>query len=181
MIAESWLVLNEETLFENPWVQVRQQRVRLPEGTEYDYTIVDRPKQGVGVLLFDGEGRLLLEREYRHAIGQVVWQIPGGLLDDTHSPLENMQRELREETGYEAAEWEELDEFYDNPALGNASSRLFLAHRPQQTANLHWDEAESVECHWVTLEWLREAIQRGEIIDRVVLAGVAMLWARGII
>jgi ADP-ribose pyrophosphatase len=181
MSFEPWIVLSEEVPFENRWVEVRLQRVRLPNGQEYEYSVVNRPAQGVGVFLFDEENRLLLEQEYRHAVGQVVWQVPGGLMDESERPLISAQRELREETGYEASDWLDLGEFYDNPGLGNASSRLFLARHPQKVAAPSWDEAEALEIHWVTLEWLREAVSKGEIVDRVILSGLGMLWARGVI
>ncbi|MGB0388782.1 MAG: NUDIX hydrolase [Ardenticatenaceae bacterium] len=181
MTFEPWSVLSEEIPFENRWIQVRIEQLRLPDGREYSYSIVDRPKQGVAVFLFDEEGRLLLEREYRHPVAQVVWQVPGGLIDESEMPLVSAQRELREETGYEAQKWLDLGEFYDNPGLGNASSRLFLAHHPRKVAEPSWDEAEEIETHWVTQTWLREAITRGEIVDRVVLAGIGMLWARGLL
>jgi 8-oxo-dGTP pyrophosphatase MutT (NUDIX family) len=188
---DSWQTIRETTAFENRWVKVRLQTVRLPNGDEYEYSIVDRPEQGVAVFLFDDQERLLLEREYRHAIGQVVWQLPGGLMDKDEPALESAIRELREETGYEATQWVELGEFYDNPGLGNAKSLIFSARlaapspvgadtptTPPQHA-VEWDTAESIEMEWVTLAWLREAIQRGEIVERVILSGLGMLWARG--
>lgn len=175
-----WETINEKVAFENRWVQVRLQQVRLPNGQEYEYTIVDRPEQGVAVFLFDADRRLLMEREYRHALGQVVWQIPGGLIDGDEPPVESAIRELREETGYAGTGWVELGEFYDNPGLGNARSILFMAQATATEAiDTAWDDAEAIEMEWVTLEWLREAIQRGEIIERVVLSGLGMLWARG--
>jgi 8-oxo-dGTP pyrophosphatase MutT (NUDIX family) len=105
---EPWIVLDEEVAYENRWVRVRLQRLQLPRGEAYDYTVVDRPAQGVAVALLDDSGDILMEREYRHGIGQVVWQIPGGLVDESESALTSAQRELREETGYEAREWVEL-------------------------------------------------------------------------
>src|SRR5688572_25356730 len=96
-----WETIGEQVAFENRWVQVRLQTVRLPGGQVYEYTIVDRPAQGVAVCLFDAHSRLLLEREYRHAVGKVLWQLPGGLIDQGEPPLQSAIRELREETGYE--------------------------------------------------------------------------------
>ena len=175
-----WETIDEKVAFENRWVQVRLQTVLLPSGQEYEYTVVDRLEQGVAVFLFNADRRLLMEREYRHAINQVVWQIPGGLIDGDETPLQSAIRELREETGYVATEWVKLGEFYDNPGLGNARSILFMAQvSPSDTLMTEWDDAEAIEMEWVTLEWLREAIQRGEIVERVVLSGLGMLWARG--
>ncbi len=179
MPFEPWTVLNEQRVFANRWVEIRLQQVRLPDGREYEYSLVNRPTQGVAVLLFDDAGRLLLEQEYRHAIGQVVWQLPGGLINDAEAPRLSAERELREETGYEAESWRELGFFYDNPALGNACSLLYVARGARHVADPAWDEAEAVELHWVELPWLRQAIRDNLIVDRVVLSGLAMLWAQG--
>lgn len=175
----AWEILHEEIPYENRWVRVRLQQLRLPSGHDYDYTLVDRPAQGVAVLLFDGAGRLLLEREYRHGVGQVIWQLPGGLVDPEESPLASIQRELLEESGYEGQRWQSLGSFYDNPALGNAATLLFMAQQARRVAEPQWDEAEALELHWVTMAWLREAVRRGEIVDRVILSGLALLWAHG--
>ena len=176
MTLAKWRTLHDRIAYENQWVQVRVQAVELTDGERYSYTVVDRPAQGVATFLFDEDGRLLIEQEYRHAIGEVVWQLPGGLIDEGETPLESAQRELREETGYEAADWQPLGGFYDNPALGNAHSTLFVARHPRRAARAR-DAAEWVTTQWVTMDWLREAIRAGQIVDRVILSGVAMLWA----
>jgi len=181
MSFEPWTVLGETIPFKNRWVQVRLQQVRLPNGQQYEYSIVDRHSQGAAVFLVDEQGRFLLEQEYRHPVKQVVWQLPGGLIDESEPALVAAQRELREETGYEADEWLSLGEFYDNPGLGNASTHLFLARSPRLVGSPSWDEAEEIESNWVTQTWLREAIAQNKIVDRVVLAGVGILCSRGLL
>ena len=75
MTLAKWRTLHDRIAYENQWVQVRVQAVELPDGERYSYTVVDRPAQGVATFLFDEDGRLLIEQEYRHAIGEVVWQL----------------------------------------------------------------------------------------------------------
>jgi 8-oxo-dGTP pyrophosphatase MutT (NUDIX family) len=77
--------------------------VELPDGKRYEYTRIEPAGIGVGVIGFNAAGEVLLEREYRHGVGEVVWQVPGGLT----APGEDLQtaglRELQEETGYAPA------------------------------------------------------------------------------
>lgn len=176
-----WQVVREEHLYSNPWVELRLQTLRLPDGRHYEYTRVDRPRQGVGIFLIDAQGQLLLQREFRPPLDAVVWQVPGGLMDLDEPPLRSAQRELREESGYRAGRWQRLGTVYDNPGLGNACSTLFAAFDPHHAGEATPDDHEVVESHWVTPTWLRQAVRQGEIVDRVVLSGLAFLWNDGLL
>ena len=96
----AWSTVATRSAFRNRWIGVMEDTVELPTGQSYAYTRLEPAGIGVGVVGFDAAGRILLEREYRHGVHQVIWQIPGGLAD----PGEDLQtaglRELREETGY---------------------------------------------------------------------------------
>lgn len=178
----SWKTLASTVAFKNRWLTVVLDRVQLPEREgEYEYTRVRRDEQGVGIVALGADGRILLEREYRHAVHDVIWQLPGGLHAPGEDSLVAAQRELREETGLEAGEWRYLGAFHDNPALTNASNRLYLARDLRQVQAPLTDHAEYVTVEWRDLEWVRSAIRDGEITDRTVLCAVALLWARQIL
>ncbi len=175
---QPWQVQKEETVYEDRWVRVVRARVLLPGGRRYTYTTLARIA-GAAVVAFNARGELLLQREYRHPLGAIIYQLPGGLVDEGEFPLQTAQRELREETGYEARYWEQMGVVQDNPGLIDGPTTLFLArelHRVGE-AVLEWTESNEVE--WHTLDWLRRRIRAGEISDRVLLAAVAFLWARG--
>ncbi|HBY99458.1 MAG TPA: hypothetical protein DEP84_36890 [Chloroflexi bacterium] len=176
-MLSKWQTLSTVVAFRNKWLTVLLDQVRLPGGKVYEYTRIHRDSQGVGVAVLDERGRILLEREYRHAVGEVIWQLPGGLYGPDEEPLAAAQRELREETGLDAEEWSELGRFHDNPALTNAVNTLYLARKVRQAQVAAPDHAEFVTAEWCDLAWVQSAARRGEITDRTVLCALAFLWA----
>ncbi len=180
----TWQTLSTRTAYSGRWVTVVIDTVQLPTGEPYAYTRLEPAGIGVGVIGFNGAGELLLEREYRHGVGEVIWQIPGGLA----APGEDLQaaglRELQEETGYAPAAVTPttvryLGVIWDNPAFGVARSHIYLAHGLVATGGHHPDLGEHVSLHWVTPDWLKEAVRSGVIQDRVVVAATAYLMLQG--
>ena len=174
-----WKRLDSQEIFANKWMRVQIDQVELPDGQPYDYTVIHRFTDGVAALVFDDQNRVLMEREYRYPVDEVIWQLPGGLVDPDEEPLPAMQRELAEETGYVAEEWEYLGQFWDNPALSAMKIHLFLARGAHNSAPIRFDEAEFVEIEWREWAWVKEAVRSGEIKERVLLSALGMLMARG--
>lgn len=177
MNVETWNVESERIVYEDHWVRVALADVELPDGRHYEYTTLSR-LPGAGVVALNENEEILLQQEYRYPLDAVIYQIPGGLINDGEAPLETAKRELREETGYVAAEWRELGVVQDNPGLMNGSSTIFLARDVQRIADPARDDAEFLTFDWYSLEWLRAQIAAGDIIDRVVLSAYAFLAAR---
>ena len=176
MQVESWKIKDERVVYEDRWVRVALADVELPDGRQYEYTALRRIP-GAGVVAFNEDDEILLQQEYRYPLDAVIYQIPGGLIDEGETPLETAKRELREETGYAAEEWRKLGEVQDNPGLMNGSSTIFLARDIERIADPTRDEAEFLAFDWYSLEWLREQIVAGKIVDRVVLAAYAFITA----
>lgn len=180
----AWKTLAFNRVFRNRWVGVVVDEVELPDGKRYEYTRIEPAGVGVGVIGFNAAGEILLEREYRHGVGEVVWQVPGGLA----APSEDLQaaglRELQEETGYAPAAVNDdtvtyLGMVWDNPGFGVACSHLYRVRGLELAADTAHDHGEFVSFHWVTPAWLKEAVRTGAIKDRVVVAAVAYLLLRG--
>ncbi|MCW5860843.1 MAG: NUDIX hydrolase, partial [Caldilineales bacterium] len=102
---QPWRRLRSHTAFQNRWLRVDIDQVELPNGRSYDYTVLRRPQHGAAVLACDGQGRVLMQQEYRYPVDAVIWQLPGGLIDPNETPLEAAPRELAEATGPVAASW----------------------------------------------------------------------------
>lgn len=174
MEVETWTVKDERIVYENRWVRVALADVELPDGQQYEYTTLSR-LPGAGVVALNEHNEILLQQEYRYPLDAVIYQIPGGLVEAGEDPLETAKRELREETGYAAAEWRKLGVVQDNPGLMDGSSSIFLAQGVERVADPTRDDAEFLAFDWYSLAWLRERIAAGDIVDRVVLSAYAFL------
>lgn len=180
----AWKTLSSQRVFHNRWIGVVVDEVELPDGNRYAYTRLEPAGIGVGVIGFNAAGEILLEREYRHGVGEVVWQVPGGLA----TPGEDLQaaglRELGEETGYAPAVVSAetvtyLGAVWDNPGFGVAISHIYRVRGLTPATDTNHDHGEFVTFAWVSPAWLKDAVRRGEIKDRVVVAAVAYLLLRG--
>jgi len=180
---QPWQTLATEIAFRNRWISVALDQVQLPTGQQYTYTRIEPAGVGVGVIGFNAAGEVLLEREYRHGVNAVIWQLPGGLAAPTEDLLAGALRELVEETGFAPASVDAnrqdnvryLGVVWDNPALGTMHSHLYAAWNLVPTDQPRRDPAEFVTLHWVSVVWLKEAVRSGVIKDRVVVAALAYL------
>jgi 8-oxo-dGTP pyrophosphatase MutT (NUDIX family) len=180
----AWQTLSTNAVFRSRWTGVSIDTVLLPNGVTYEYTRIERAGVGVGVIGSNAAGELLLEREYRHGVGEVVWQIPGGLADEGEDLQAAGLRELREETGYapalvDATTVRYCGSVWDNPGMGTAVSHIYRVRGLEAFAATHTDAGEFVTLHWVKPDWLKQAVRSGEIRDRVVVAAVAYLLLEG--
>src|SRR5258708_28846365 len=124
---DSWPVAASEEQFSNWLITVRNDKVRMPDGEHADRTVVT-PIGAVAVLALDSRDRVLMIRQYRHPVGRQLWEIPAGLRDVTGEALvDTARRELLEETGYAAREWQVLIDSYASPGITSERIRIFLA------------------------------------------------------
>lgn len=181
---QEWTTRATRTAFRNRWLTVEIDEVELPTGASYEYTRLLPAAAGVAVIGFNSAGEVLLEREYRHGVGEVIWQLPGGLVDCGEQLRDAGLRELREETGHAPAAVNDetvryLGSVWDNPGFGTATSHVYAAWGLEAASATRRDSAEFVTLHWVTAAWLKEAVRGGEIRDRVVVAAVGWLLLNG--
>lgn len=120
------VVLTSERIHAGRVFEVVRERVRLPSGLEQELEFV-RHGGAVAIAARRDDGRLVLVRQYRHATGETLLEVPAGRLEAGEEPLAAARRELEEETGFTAARWRELARFYAAPGFCSERLVLFLA------------------------------------------------------
>lgn len=162
-------------IYANPWMTLREDTFRRPDGSEGLYGVVDKPDYAL-VLALDGDHLAMVE-QYRYPLGLRRWEFPQGTAPD-RAPMparELAARELREETGLTAASWTYLGLLDVAPGLSSQRGRAFLATdltqgRPEREAT----EAD-MRFAWVPRAELEERIRAGEVTDAQTLAAYALL------
>lgn len=170
----SFQLIKSETLLQGRTFKVRRDTLKTPDGRETKLEIVEH---GGSVVLVpvDQEGNLLFVRQYRHAAGKDVLELPAGTRDKDEPYGECAAREIREETGMEAGRLEKIGEFYLAPGYSTEFMAVFLAtqlkHNPLQA-----DEDEFLQVEKIPLKQAIEMAEHGEVADAKSLA--ALLLAR---
>lgn len=140
-------LLSSRTVHTGRVYDVLEESVRLPSGRELRALVVDQPLGAVAVAARCASGELLLVRQYRHAIGDWLLELPAGRVDAGEDPLAAARRELEEEAGYRARRWSELTRVHLAPALCSEPLTLFLAEElePAGPDRLQPDAGEEFE------------------------------------
>jgi len=172
--------MEERTLrSSHPWegkrIRVRVDEVERDDGHRATREIVEHPG-AVAILAWDGE-RLAMVRQWRHATGQALLEIPAGTLEPGEPPAETARRELAEEVGLAAAQWEEGPRFYTAPGFCTELMHLYLATDLTEASAEH-DPDEQLEPSWMTLAEALAAADGGQILDAKTIAGVGWLARR---
>ena len=157
--------------FEGKLISVRVDTVRLPSGRTATREIVEHPG-AVGILPWDG-ARLALVRQWRHATGAVMLEIPAGTLEPGEPPRDTAQRELAEECGLAADNWEQGPAFFTAPGFCTEKLTLFLA-TGLRDRQVQAPEDEELELSWLPLADAVAAVEDGRIMDAKSVAGI--LW-----
>ena len=157
-------------LYKGKIFNVVLEKVTLPNGAVKHREIVRHPGAAAMVPFLD-DGRVVLIKQYRHAVGDFVWEIPAGTLEPDEAPMACARRELVEETGYEAARLEKLAEILPAPGYTDEHIHIFLATglRP---AEQKLEDDEVLELQPTALHTALAMVTQGEIRDAKTIAGL---------
>jgi len=114
--TDAWPIEDRDTVFRSPWLSVHREAVRRPDGEVADYFIGDVGGDSVAVVAEHDE-HLVLVSEYRPKLHQRILSCPGGAVHEEETPVDAAQRELREETGYEAGDLDVLQRYWPTVAV----------------------------------------------------------------
>ena len=144
-------------------IDVSTERLRYGNGREYDLDFVRHPG-AAAVVAVDGAGRVCLVRQYRHGIGDFLWEIPAGKLDPGEAPEVCADRELAEETGVKARHWTSMGRFFPAPGIFTEVIHLYLARDLVVGASAP-DADEELEIQWLPIAEAADRVLRGEWND----------------
>ncbi len=164
------------TVFQGRVITVNVETVRLPNDHVAELEIIHHPG-GAAVVAVDAQRRVCLIRQFRHAAGGWIWELPAGKLEAREPPLATARRELAEEAGAAAAHWEELGCYVSSPGVFTETVHLFLA-RGLSVAPLAHEPSELIEVHWVELEQACNDALAGAISDGKTVVGLLRARAR---
>jgi ADP-ribose pyrophosphatase len=161
-----------ETLLETKRFRVVKQTVTRPDGQSASVSYVVHPGS-VAILPLVDDRHLCLIRSRRLTVGQTLIEVPAGTREPNEEPLETARRELEEETGYRAAKWQELTQFYASPGILSERMYVYLAREltpgePRREAN------EEIENLVVTWDEALAMVDRGEIVDGKTIIALLM-------
>jgi 8-oxo-dGTP pyrophosphatase MutT (NUDIX family) len=122
-----WRRHSRRVAYDNPWIAVWHDEVTRPDGQPGTYGVVHYKSLAVGIVPIDADDRVVLVGQFRYTLDAYSWEIPEGGVPFDEDPLEGARRELREETGIEAAEWRELGRVHLSNSITDEAGVVYLA------------------------------------------------------
>ena len=166
-----WDILHSEYLHRRPWLTVRQDTVRLPNGTvNPEFYILEYP-EWINVIALTEDEHFVLIRQYRHGLRKTLIELVAGVVDPTDSsPLEAARRELFEETGYGDGQWEPFLTVAPNASAMTNLSHTFLARGVREISTQHLESTEDIDVILLTRDEVYHRLRKGQFIQGLMAA-----------
>lgn len=168
-MLKKWKTLSKKYAFDHKWFKVIQETVERDDGVVIDDYFLWENVDVVVVVAQTIEGELVLVKQYKHGVQDIVIEFAAGAIDKDEDPLSASKRELREEAGYTSDDWQKLGDLYNDPSKVRGKIEVFLALNAKKTHAQSFDENENIE---VLLKSSAE-------IERMIVSGE--IWVTGII
>ena len=173
-----WEKIESKELFTSKRLTVRQDTCRLPSKRIIDdYLVVEVP-DGAAIVAITEEKEIVLVRQYKHGLGQIVLELPAGNVEENEDPAHTIKRELLEETGYVADNVEFISILATKPARMFAKTHVYFASNVRHSGKQMESDTEVIEIVLVPVNELPALIQKGDIITETSLAALMMVWKR---
>lgn len=165
MTIKPWKIL--ETNYPFPWIRV--DKCELANGNLLDATTFQF-RSWANIVALTKDNEVVLVKQYRHGIGDVLLEFPGGVVESGEDPVIGAERELVEETGYKASHFIQIGEIYPNPALQINTLHCYLALDAEKATEQSLDAGEDIEVHLMPFDELVEIAKRGEFPHALMTA-----------
>ena len=167
---KKWKILSSEYLVRRPWLTARRDVAELPDGRiNHEYYVLEYP-DWVNIIAITKDGHIVMERQYRHALGNTCYELPCGVIEAGETPLEAAKRELLEETGFAGGEWQEWMTLSPNPATSTNLAHSFLATGVEKVSGQHLDATEDTDVYLLDPNYVRELLQDNQILQALMAA-----------
>ncbi|WP_455280555.1 NUDIX hydrolase [[Eubacterium] cellulosolvens] len=172
-MSDFQILPGSKRIYDGKVISLRIDKIQLSSGEVFEREVIEHPG-AVAMLPFLDDGRLLLIKQYRHPVNEVLLEIPAGTLHKNEDPKDCARRELIEETGYEAGKIEELISCFLAPGYSSEKIHLFHASELRRVGDSP-DIDEMIELYPISIEKAQNMIKTGEITDAKTISGISYL------
>ena len=172
----TWQKLASRVIYDNDWMQVREDRVINPGGGENQYGYVHFKNRAVAIIALDDADNTWLVGQQRYTLGEYSWELPMGGAPLEEAPLAAAKRELQEETGLSARNWEEVLRLHTSNSITDEVGLVYVATRLMMGMP-NTEETEDLEVRKLPLEAAVQMVLDGEITDAISVAALLHLHA----
>lgn len=173
-----YAVLSRRVIYQSPWVRLREDRFRHRRGAEGEYVVCGFQRSACGVLALDERDDVVLVGQWRYPLEAYSWELPEGGGEPTESPFEAIRRELAEEAGLAARNWEPLCFFHPSNSSTEEEAFLFLATGLEPVEGHHPEADEELLLRREPFQDCLRRILSGEITDGLTAMALLALQAR---
>ncbi|MES2826203.1 MAG: NUDIX hydrolase [Pseudomonadota bacterium] len=169
-----WKTKNSTITYENPWIKITHDEVITTKGTDGIYGVVHFKNTAIGIIPLDDEGNTWLVKQSRYTLNQYTWEIPEGGCPFSENPLDAAKRELEEEVGLQANQWQQLMNLHLSNSVTDEFGIVFIA-RDLFAGKQDLEATEDIEIKKLPLTEAIEMVKRGEITDGMSVAALLRL------
>ena len=167
-----WKTLESQQVFKSGLVSIDKDKCEMPDGRIMPSYYILRFPQWVNVVPITDDGKIILIKQYRHATGQIHWEVPGGAVHTGEDPAFAGLRELEEETGYTSQNLMKVAENYPNPALQDNRIYTYLAKGCVLKGAQSLDPFEEIEVVMMNIEQMKTSLAEGLFNHNIVVASL---------
>lgn len=162
-MLKKWKTIHSKLALDNKWFKVQQDIVELPNGKVLDDYLFWKEPNVSQIVAITKENKIILVRQYKHAIGDFIVECPAGFVDDGETFEDAARRELLEETGYNSKKMVCLGQVTHNPTKSCGIVKIFLTKNIEKTSSQKLDKNEDIEILELSIEEVLNMIYIGEI------------------